>query len=472
LRTLFRLALVAVSIALLAIAALAGAGCGRSTSTSTPTPTASDDHAGHDHGDGHAAAKAAPADWCAEHAVPESKCTRCNPKLVAKFIAAGDYCREHGLPESVCPRCHPDRALAAGGAAPRFPPEGTRVRLASAEAVAAAGIETRRAEVRAVARTLEVVGHLDYDRNRLAQLAAPGDALVLEVRVDVGDDVWKGQPLAVLSSAGVGGQRAALAAARARLDAARAAAEREEALAARGVSARQDAEAARRELAAAQAEHDGARAALAAAGARYGGGGRHVLVAPFDGTVVARDAVAGRTAPSGHVLLEIADLSRMWAQLDIPEAEAARVRPGLPVVVTFDAIPGLRREATLARVGSAIDPASRTLHARAELENRDRALRAGLLVRAELRLTDPRAAVLVPRDAVQHAEGQALVFVRSSPIAFLPVPVRLGEASGDAVAVEGIQGGDEVVTTGAFLLKTEILKDSIGAGCCESERPE
>jgi cobalt-zinc-cadmium efflux system membrane fusion protein len=162
----------------------------------------------------------------------------------------------------------------------------------------------------------------------------------------------------------------------------------------------------------------------------------------------------------------------MWAQLDLPEAEAARVGPGQPVVVMFDAIPGLRRETTLARVGSAIDPASRTLHARAELANPDRALKAGLLVRAELRLTEPQAAVLVPREAVQHAEGQPLVFVRSSPITFLPVPVQVGEPSGDQVAVTGIAAGDEVVTTGAFLLKTEILKDSIGAGCCESERPK
>jgi membrane fusion protein, heavy metal efflux system len=197
-----------------------------------------------------------------------------------------------------------------------------------------------------------------------------------------------------------------------------------------------------------------------------------VLAAPFDGTIVARDAVAGRTAAAGHVLLEVADLSRMWAQLDVPEAEAARVRPGQRVTITFDAIPGLRREATIARVGSAIDPASRTLHVRAELPNPDRALKAGLLVRGELQVGDEHGAVLVPRDAVQLAEGQALFFVRASPVTFLPVPVEVAEPSGDLVAVAGISPGDEVVTTGAFLLKTEILKDSIGAGCCASEKPE
>lgn len=47
-------------------------------------------------------------DWCGEHAVPESLCTKCNPKLVAAFKATGDWCAEHSIPESQCKLCHPD----------------------------------------------------------------------------------------------------------------------------------------------------------------------------------------------------------------------------------------------------------------------------------------------------------------------------------------------------------------------------
>jgi hypothetical protein len=47
-------------------------------------------------------------DWCAEHAVPESQCTRCNTDLVAAFKATGDWCAEHGLPESQCLKCNPE----------------------------------------------------------------------------------------------------------------------------------------------------------------------------------------------------------------------------------------------------------------------------------------------------------------------------------------------------------------------------
>jgi hypothetical protein len=47
-------------------------------------------------------------DWCGEHAVPESKCTRCDPSLVAAFKATNDWCAEHGLPESQCLKCNPE----------------------------------------------------------------------------------------------------------------------------------------------------------------------------------------------------------------------------------------------------------------------------------------------------------------------------------------------------------------------------
>lgn len=52
--------------------------------------------------------KAAVADWCKEHVVPESICTRCNTSLIPSFQAKGDWCKEHVVPESQCFTCHPD----------------------------------------------------------------------------------------------------------------------------------------------------------------------------------------------------------------------------------------------------------------------------------------------------------------------------------------------------------------------------
>ena len=86
------------------ILSLCAVACGKSdTSKPTPTTTApTGGHAAHDVEPG------SHEDWCGEHGVPESQCTRCDPKLAAAFKATGDWCEEHGLPESQCTKCNPD----------------------------------------------------------------------------------------------------------------------------------------------------------------------------------------------------------------------------------------------------------------------------------------------------------------------------------------------------------------------------
>ena len=171
-----------------------------------------------------------------------------------------------------------------------------------------------------------------------------------------------------------------------------------------------------------------------------------------------------------EILLQVADLSTVWAQLEIPEADAGWVRPGQEVRIQLEGQRGTSREATITRVAAAIDPSSRTVRARVELPNRDRSLKAGAFLRAQVRVTSDHDALLVPAAAVQRAEGRSLVFVRKGPSAFEPRVVETGEVDGDRVDVlSGLRPGDEVVTTGAFLLKTEIMKWSIGAGCCDLE---
>lgn len=417
---------------------------------------------------------ATPKDWCKEHAVPESKCTKCNPTLVTRFIEAGDYCREHGFPESVCPYCHPELVKAAGMAPPTFPEPGTRVRLASAETAREAGIQTRRVEKRPFARTLEVVGKLDFNNNRRAQLSTRGEALIVEVRADVGDEVKAGQPLVVLTSGAVGADQGRVTSAQARLDVARAALTRQQALVAGGVSARKSLEQAQADVVAAETERTAAIASLAASGASVRGQpGTYVLTAPFAGTVVSRDAVPGRQVGGGQTLLELADLSTLWALLEVPEADASQVRAGQPVTLWFESMPGETREAPLTRVGASVDPATRTVRARVELPNPEGALKAGLFLRARVQVAAEHPALLVPREAIQRAEGRTLVFVKKDAGLYEPVAVELGAGTREEVeVVKGLSEGQEVVTTGAFLLKTEILKGSIGAGCCEtSEGP-
>ncbi len=407
--------------------------------------------------------------WCGEHGVPEAKCTKCKPQLIAKFIDAGDFCREHGFPESVCPYCNPEVVKAAGHAPPVFPPPDMEVKLASPELEKKVGLETTRAASQRFAPSLEVVGQMDFNHNRLAQLSARGEALVAEVKVDIGDRVKTGESLVVLMSAGVGESQGKLSAARARVEAARAALQREEGLASRGISSRREVEEAQAALAEAQGEYQGAMASLKAAGAGTGGSeGRYTLTAPFAGVVVSRTAVVGKTASSDETLIEVADMSTLWAILDVPEEAASQVHPGQPVTLFLDGGGHPLVEAKVSRVAASVDRETRTVRVRVDVANPDGAFKAGHYLRARIQTGGEREAVLLPRDAIQEAEGRKLAFVRTGPGVFKPVAVELGSPVGEAVPVfNGLTAGVEVVTTGAFLLKTEILKDSIGAGCVD-----
>ena len=106
-RTILWGAMIIVAIAGMSGCSKGGGSAEESKSGTTATKKTSDGEAG----GGHGVAGAVPGsyeDWCGEHGVPESVCTRCNATLIAAFKATGDWCAEHGLPESQCLACNPD----------------------------------------------------------------------------------------------------------------------------------------------------------------------------------------------------------------------------------------------------------------------------------------------------------------------------------------------------------------------------
>ncbi|MCZ7583221.1 MAG: efflux RND transporter periplasmic adaptor subunit [Deltaproteobacteria bacterium] len=192
--------------------------------------------------------------------------------------------------------------------------------------------------------------------------------------------------------------------------------------------------------------------------------------APLDGVVIRRPAVLGTFATDEISLAVVADPNRLWVMLDIPESEVAGLAAGAPVeIVTAD------RAATtlsgrLAWIAPEVDLTSRTVKARVEIENPQGRLRAGQFVRAVVQREQPRRAVAVPRTALQRLGNDHVLFVRVEEGVYEPRAVEAGRADDDLIHIHGdVAEGDAVVTVGAFLLKTELSKESIGAGCCEIE---
>ena len=405
---------------------------------------------------------------CAEHGVLEAICTKCNPKLIPVFKAKGDWCEEHGFPMSVCPVHHPERggkpATSVGKDA--APADGTKVRLKTKETAKLAGIETAKAELRPGGARLEVVARITYDARKRAEVNARAVGVVKTLHVDVGDRVAVNAPLAQIESAAVGADRARVSAAASRVRAADETLRREQALFAKGISPRKDVLAAEQELATAKAEQAGAQAAVGVVGG--GGASSYVLRAPLAGTVTERRVSIGHMVDLEGALFEIVDVSSMWAELDVPEQDLPVVQPGQEVSVVVEGLPGKTFRGKIAYVAPSIDAATRTSRARVALENPQGALRANMFGRASIELGVARASVVIPREAVQRVDNVELAFVALAAGEYETRRIKTGAVDGDAVeVVSGVKEGELVVTAGSFLLKTETLKGSIGAGCCE-----
>jgi cobalt-zinc-cadmium efflux system membrane fusion protein len=135
------------------------------------------------------------------------------------------------------------------------------------------------------------------------------------------------------------------------------------------------------------------------------------------------------------------------------------------VEVTTAAWPGRTFPARIVYVGDILDPASRTVRARVELENADGALKPGMFATAFVATAAGSTTVAVPRDAVQNVEGSDVVWrPGDEPGGFVASPVLLGrELPGGLVEVTaGLVAGDSLVVQGAFTLKAELARGEFG----------
>ena len=407
---------------------------------------------------------------CEEHSVLEAICTKCHPKLVAVFKAKGDYCEEHGFPMSVCPIHHPERGgrPAASVATGKAPPDGTKVRLKTEDTARLAGIKLVKAARRPGGERLEALATITYDATKCAQVNARAAGVVREIKVDVGANVKAGAPIAVIESAAVGADRSRLKAAASRVAIAETTYNREVELQRKGISAQKDVLAAQQELDAARAEHTAATAAVGVVGGGASGSG-YVVTAPIAGTVTKRNITIGNmVAADERVLFEIVDTRVMRAEIEIPEAELRRVRVGQDVTITIDTLPGTEIAGRIDYLAPDVARETRTTKARVTLPNPDGALRANMFGRARIALGESAESVVVARSAVQRVGDVDLVFVKLGETEYEVRRVKTGAREGDRVEVtQGIKPDESVVTEGSFLLKTETLKGSIGAGCCE-----
>lgn len=348
----------------------------------------------------------------------------------------------------------------------------------SDEAVKSARIQVGKPERKALQLTITAPATLQLTQGNTARIAARVPGRVAELQVKPGDEVKKGHVLAVIESPELGALRADYLAASTKARVARSNFERESRLLEKGISSEREMRQAEEAWVAARADREAADDKLHNLGLsdveirrlvanESHEGARFPLRSPIDGSVLEVNAAPGESIDPTTNLFTVGRLDELWAILQLPEREVLRVQKGQPVAFTLQVAPEEKFEGVVDYVGAVIDPKSRTAPVRVVVPNGSGRLLPGMFATGEIAAGDADAPKhpVVPREAVQSVEGREVVFVQSAPNQFVPVPVRIGATTASqAEIVEGLEGDESVVTSGAFILKSELSKESMGEG--------
>jgi cobalt-zinc-cadmium efflux system membrane fusion protein len=325
---------------------------------------------------------------------------------------------------------------------------------------------------------------LRLDERRTAQVSSLLEGQVVSLGADLGAAVRQGQVLATIHAPALADAKTAFlqAAARAQLtrreaDRARVLLERE-AIDAKDAARRQaDYEQARIDAGVAESRlHsfglDQAQVDALLRGAQEPGEGRRAddladpylrLLSPVSGRVIARDAIVGQHVVPGPALFTVSDLATLWAVLDAREPDLPFVAGGRAVRIRSSIYADRAWDGRIIHVGDVVDEKSRTVKVRVETANVGLLLKPNMFVQGEVVGADGiRDVLTVPADAVQTVNGEPVVFVRVAADRFAVRAVQAGARTGDRRAIlNGLEGSEQVVATGAFSLKAELLKSSL-----------
>lgn len=406
-----------------------------------------DPHAGH----GHDAAKGEHGEEKDEHAGHGHE---------AEDLDA--FCKEHRLVE------REDALCQAGSIAGLEPGQGLKVRLASADVAAKAGIAVAKPQTLSTASGVMLTGRSEFNRNRLARLTALSGGVVRRAAGEIGQRVAKGEVLAEIASPEGAATRGQYGAATARQTQAEAAFAREKELYAKGISSRLEYQQAEADYLAARSEAGQLAEQLGSYGVAEQGGSQVRLRAPLGGVIVDKSVAVGDSVAAGTPLYTIADPESLWIELSVPETRIGQANVGAAIEARFDGLPGSLFSGKIVQVGAALDERTRTLKAVAEIKNPGGRLKAGMFGQVKLLTTAAGSVLAVPVGAVQSIDKQSYVFVRKEADLFEIRRVEVGsKEQGLATILFGLAPQDEVVVAQGFALKSEVLKARLGASCAD-----
>jgi membrane fusion protein, multidrug efflux system len=324
-----------------------------------------------------------------------------------------------------------------------------------------------------ISRMVALTGSVAAPPNRDVRVSALVPGRIAELHVSEGDRVEAGQVAARIDDRTYQDQvqqaEAGVAEARATLENATLALARNQNLVERGIAARKDLEDATQARGVAQATLQQAEAALSIAQLQLA---RTTIASPIAGTIVKRFASVGEQVDgtSAQPIFEVANLSEVEINSNLPPGDLGRLNPGLLVHFTSDAFPGRTFSGRVVAISPAVDPTTNTGLVRIGIANPGGLLRIGMFVSAQLSIETHTRALRVPPAAVyRDEEGQPHVYVVSGDTANA-AEIELGlETSEFDEVLSGVMEGDTVILSGGYGLPDQ-AKVSVQNPGADSEK--
>ncbi|MEI6166566.1 MAG: efflux RND transporter periplasmic adaptor subunit [bacterium] len=405
-------------------------------------------------------------------AVSEKEPSEAPPASLADRVAI--KC-EHGVPIYQCDECRYEAGV---------------VKLASSLLKRADGgglVGTQRVARTRVSAVLKTIGEVGLNENTAAHISPRIPGIIESVSADIGACVKAGDTLLTLASVELGKALAEYERNRTLSELSGKIFTRETKLRAQNVGSEQD-------MIAAQMTYEQHRTDLQASEqtlhvlgiteedlvkmrepSHEVGAGRLSVRAPAAGTIIEKHAVTGEMVEPGKDLMLLSDLTTVWVWANVQSRDlapllAAKKQGTVGVEILVSAFPDRLFKGVLDYVGATMNEETRTVKVRATVENAGMELRPGMFCEAAISLGNGQQEEIlaVPRTSVLSDEGKSFVFKHWKDDFFVRQDVRQGrEFFGMVEISKGLQAGDTIATDGAFLLKSDVLREKMGAGCAD-----
>jgi len=329
----------------------------------------------------------------------------------------------------------------------------------------ASGITVQSAGPAKLQAAVQFPGEIRFNDDRTSHVVPRLAGVAEAVPANLGQQVQKGQVLAVLASTSLAEQRSELLTAQKRRDLAKTTYEREKKLWQEKISPEQDYLQAQSALHEAEIALQNASQKLSAVGAVGASTGlnRFEIRAPFAGTVVEKHLSLGESVREDASIFTVSDLSSVWAEFVVAPKDLGSVRVGQRVIVSSTAFDS-KAEGTISYVGALLGEQTRTARARVTLTNPQGAWRPGLFVTVAVMGEDQDVPLTISAEAVQTIDNETMVF-KAVPGGFVASPLKVGRSDGRTVEVlGGLKAGDQYAASKSFILKSELGKASADHG--------